>query len=856
MRGVSLAAARAGRGDGHARAIALDRGGLDHGDKDLGHAEELSQVEFAAQQIDAAQRCRPARLGAPGKAARRAHAAHLAHVVGLSVGNGARHHGAHVAAGASAPERVGLSCRRDHRAARNHVHAVHVVANKGVKLLLRAHLTGSRQLCAVAAVLAHVIDPAVPGIRVKLGERTVDGGVLLGGVGHAKRAEQVVNIDEAPEQAEAARLGRIGRLHEAGEAARKLRAVDGADAHRRGLALRAGVGVRGRLPGVVVVAPDLPALVVTNVAAGHAAQVTRVRERLGAHYAAAGDGRGLAVADGGDKGLDEREQAADVGKVLEDAALAQHVRDGTGRDLARVAARRPLADDVGEVAGVGVLDVAAQHDAGKAARVALRARVLRGGADREAAGGAGDVGVLDGGGHHLQRAHQVGELDGVAQDPDALAHRGRASDVHHADVAAGIACARDGILAFVVIKVGWGLRGLEVLRLRDDGAAQDAHVTFAYLHARAATDEAAGRARGGVAVALRRCAHLEAALRGAHARALDGGDVGADEVEELGDVDFEPRDVAEDADALARVRQRARVDVAAKAARIGAAEDLVDAVDGPLLRLRAGGVVHRPGLERPGEAAGAVRLDAGLANKGDVHVCVGGQEVGHGAEEAVDVHQTEDAVLVRHVREPGCGGLADETAGLAVGGESAVVDVCAHGREVGNVRGVHRRGAPQRDKAARRDGLLTSVGRGAVSRCRDLHAGVNAAHGDGIHGCLHGRTHLEQVVDLNKVKTKQVDAAVADHASRSRGAKEAACVIGRGNGRDPTDLNVSNVAARHDANASSGVVAGGTDGKAVSGDVNAVHNKRYEVVEAKRVVDKAATAGDVQTARDAAGVGV
>ena len=324
--------------------------------------------------------------------------------MGLTVGDGARHHRAHVSSGRAAlhgfclirPSKLAPAC--------DHVHAIEIVGEKLIELgltFLRLLEVLRCEACAVAAILADGLDPRVPGSHVELCKRTVDCGVLLGGIGHAKCSEQVVDAHEIPEQTEAARARRVACLHEAGEAAGILRAIDRADANGCSLTLGPVIGVEHRikvlvLPILAAVAPDLTADVVAHVATGHAAERRGVGARLCADGSATGNASGLAVADGRDECLENRGESFCPDESVKQSALirrdiVENVRNISGLDLTRIATRSHLADDVREVAAVGVLDVATGDLPGKSARMALVARATRDGVaaeDREAIGRA------------------------------------------------------------------------------------------------------------------------------------------------------------------------------------------------------------------------------------------------------------------------------------------------------------------------------------------------------------------------------------------------------------------------------------------------------------------------------------
>ena len=125
-----------------------------------------------------------------------------------------------------------------------------------------------------------MLGPIIPIFEIHAAQRTRDLGMLLRGIGNLEGAQEVVDLDQSEQQAQIAALCRIRGLEQAGESAGELRSVYAADTLRRRIALFAVVMVRLvvlLLPGSVVASPDMPALVLTHVTAGHTAQRQLIR---------------------------------------------------------------------------------------------------------------------------------------------------------------------------------------------------------------------------------------------------------------------------------------------------------------------------------------------------------------------------------------------------------------------------------------------------------------------------------------------------------------------------------------------------------------------------------------------------
>ena len=356
--------------DGHTRAEALHAGALHHRNEHLGHVEQLAEVEVQSEHLHAAQLHGTARLHAAGKSTRRAHGAHVLGVEGPAVGDGATAHEAHVAAGHTAVHgvRLVLVCS----APSNHISTIDVISEEGRELILGGERLAV-EIAAIVALRGNVLRPAIPRLEADAAHGARDLRVLLGGIGHLQSAQDIVGLHQAEEQADAPRLGSVARLHIARETTGHLGAVDAADALGHGVAPGAGVVVaavllglprRGARPRRVAGAPDVTAEVMPHVAACHAALHALGAGGLRAHGAAAGDGRGLGVANRGHEVLHERREGAvgahqavqQLGQcglvVLTGVQLAQHARHVARLDLPGIAARRNLADHVGEVVGV------------------------------------------------------------------------------------------------------------------------------------------------------------------------------------------------------------------------------------------------------------------------------------------------------------------------------------------------------------------------------------------------------------------------------------------------------------------------------------------------------------------------
>ena len=370
MRGADGPAVGILVGIGHTRAEALHAGALHHRNEHLGHVEQLAEVEVQSEHLHAAQLHGTARLHAAGKSTRRAHGAHGLGGEGRAVGDGASAHEAHVAAGHTAVHgvRLVLVCS----APSNHISTIDVISEEGRELILGGERLAV-EIAAIVALRGNVLRPAIPRLEADAAHGARDLRVLLGGIGHLQSAQDIVGLHQAEEQADAPRLGSVARLHIARETTGHLGAVDAADALGHGVAPGAGVVVaavllglprRGARPRRVAGAPDVTAEVMPHVAACHAALHALGAGGLRAHGAAAGDGRGLGVANRGHEVLHERREGAvgahqavqQLGQcglvVLTGVQLAQHARHVARLDLPGIAARRNLADHVGEVVGV------------------------------------------------------------------------------------------------------------------------------------------------------------------------------------------------------------------------------------------------------------------------------------------------------------------------------------------------------------------------------------------------------------------------------------------------------------------------------------------------------------------------
>ena len=327
----------------------------------------------------------------------------------------------------------------------DHVIAVDELAHFFFYIVV-GHCADRRQFSGKAAVHADMFNPRVPLSGAELFERAVDIRLFDCGIDHVQRAYKAVGADQAAEHRETSALGGAGRLHESDVAAGVFRAVDGTDAYRV-----TGAFIFAFLVSVyfiaqpcgVAVAPDLSTRDASHIAAGTAAKngerhVVAVGGAMRSHRAAAGNTGGAAVVDGGNEGLYHRE------KVIGGEYAAEQVGDGAvflrlivedvehvaGVHFARVAAGRDLADDVGEVVGVAVLNVRARHLSGETAGVAdalfIETAVaevdMAGGQYRVAARFPVDVGMFDGGYDHLKTLQHgsgsqtlIQQLDGIAQ---------------------------------------------------------------------------------------------------------------------------------------------------------------------------------------------------------------------------------------------------------------------------------------------------------------------------------------------------------------------------------------------------------------------------------------------------------
>lgn len=209
-----------------------------------------------------------------------------------------------------------------------------------------------------------MLGPCVPTLEIHAAQGARNLGILLRGIRHFKGAEQVIHLNQAEEQAEVARACRVGRFEQARVAARKLRAIHAANALGSSRALRARIVVGSVvffLPRSVVVAPDVTALVMAHIAAGHAVQRQLVGCCLSTHRTATRNAGGFAIANGGDKVLHQRcQRAVGAYQALENGSVvgkhACHIARG---NAASVAARLNLANDIREVVRVRILDVAA-----------------------------------------------------------------------------------------------------------------------------------------------------------------------------------------------------------------------------------------------------------------------------------------------------------------------------------------------------------------------------------------------------------------------------------------------------------------------------------------------------------------
>ena len=869
---VALMRASAGGFYGHAGPVAIDGGRLDDRHECRRHVEHLAEVEVKPHDVHAAELRHSARLGHAGEAAGGAHAAHQPDIVRVAVGDGARHHGAHVAARRAAGHHVG-GARLGVLAPGHDVRAVDEIGELPVELSLVVDLPGAGELGAVAAVRADGFHPGVPRVLVELGERTVDRGVLLGRVGHFERAQQVLHVHEAPQQAEAAGGCGGAGLHEPGEAARVLGAVDRADADRGRLL--------GRMPVAGHLALDLATHVVADVAAREAAQRLRVRFRLGAHGAAARDGRGLAVHDRGHEVLQERDQRAiGVHQAAQDlgALVAQDAGEVAGHDLPRVAAGGHLSDDVGEVVGVGVLDLAAADDAGEAARVADVRALAVAGEHGVAARLPLDVGVLDGRGDVVGDAQDAVEVDreaGALEEAEPVAHGCGAADVHVSDVATRVQRARHRVEG-ASVEVFRAVLSLKLVGFGDCGVPEVFDVAVRHLDAGPVADEAAGPALArrvrGDREAVRGRGRRHGGIRaGAYAGVVDVGHVGGDQVRQIGDLDF--GETVQEVDAAARFGERAGFDLAAEPAGVMLAVDLADVLDRPRGALRGLGefalvlveFVDLAALEGARVAAGDVRRHLAAVHIRDVGDLVLRNHVGHRADQAVDVEQAIFDQVVQHaaalvlvgedLREAAGGGESHEAARHAVRvGRCDALEV----RHLA-VGGGHAACAPV--EAARREpvglgGIVLAVGRDGEAVGDTVDAGP-------AHVEVRGLRHREQAAELHEAE--QVDTVRAERAACGRLSDEAADLASTGHAAQVVDLDVRDLAARRLADGAAAVVVVYYHGEACGNTldygvgylkaIESVVGKLLKVADAQRAVEHTAHRGRIQRARHAARIG-
>ena len=437
-------------------------------------------------------------------------------------------------------------------AAGHNVVAVDVVGQFGVEVLLAIDFAGLRQFKAVAATGADKLDPAVPGFRIQIGQRAVNSGVFLHGVDRLQGAEDVILLDQAAQQADRAGVGHISGFHKAGIAAGILAAEHCADAHRLAQAGGAGVCVRSGQPGVCIQAQNLPALVVADIAAGHAAldarglpAAGRYRTggfRLRPHHAAAGHAVGGAVADGGDKDLQTGKNVVDVQQLFQHIALGQQLCHIAGFHFADVTAGALAPDNVREVVRVGILNMAAGDCTGKAAGVADEVvAILRGSPHGVAAGCAVDVGMFHGRDNDIEGAEEVAQADSFTQNIQAAAHTGCAADINFADKAARVPPAGDGADECVlVITAAVGVQGLCVgvrvaCGVGDLGVAQEVDVAGRDLRTAGVPGKTAGAA--GIEVAVFALdvgsGDRQADVACFDARSVDHGDIGVDDGEQF-----------------------------------------------------------------------------------------------------------------------------------------------------------------------------------------------------------------------------------------------------------------------------------------------------------------------------------
>ena len=348
----------------------------------------------------------------------------------------------------------------------------------------------------------------------------------MDGVNDLQYREQVVNIDQPAQQAQPAGFGGVGGFHKAGVAARVQAAKHGADAlgfaQAGGTFIYFGTCIDGiviagdRMPGFGIQAADLTAFVVADIAAGHAGFLRLFVSDLRPHHAAAGHAVGGAVADGRQKDFQAGERAVNVNQT-QNLAVVQNACYVAGLHFTDIAAGCLPPDDVGEVMGVGILNMAAVKHAGKATGMANLLLIYCSISPHGiAAVGAIDIGMFNGGYNDIERLEHIAQTDAIAQNLQAAAHTGRAADIDLADVAAGIAPAGNSIarLGIIIITGVIGNRRLRVwFRLigrlclvclvhaggiGDLGVAQEIHVTVRNLRAAGVAGKAAGAARVGI----------------------------------------------------------------------------------------------------------------------------------------------------------------------------------------------------------------------------------------------------------------------------------------------------------------------------------------------------------------------